>query len=556
MPPLSFTSTSLADAISTLFQQNNYDVEGPLKLHGAEIDLKAMSRADIFAPPIFIEATIEYVNNDKYGRDLTKFVLIREKMPDARLLCISSTGFTQDVIERAKESRIETITYDALLVRFQRFHSYLQRVARDADLLALDKIYQEASFEDALGTVAATAFLSGWRRQLSPSNPWIVVIGDYGSGKTALTQVLLKRWSQECLTDPALPIPFRIELRDFTRQFDARTLLHRFLDDNDLSFLTVDFIFHLIRQGRVVLLLDGYDEMAQFMHARERRSCLAALAELSRDGAKGILTSRPNYFTITEELNLLDSLYTSLESDRKLTRTASSVLDQERALDALLTQFVQRYERSLRDLDETQTKNLVRAALAADPDGQKAVLDVLELAFRLTDEGASVSLSGKPIIVSYLLEVVDELKKDKSTQSDPSKRARKELTEWQIYDLIVDKLMWRDYSRTPELSPTRRREFLRMLAVELSKRQSARINEDDFIALIRRMFQVELRKLPAEHSEQELQKLFGDLRSSATLTRSAKGGELGWRFSHNSLREFLAAEHLLFALNARNPKRC
>lgn len=549
-----FSPTTLVEAIRTLFEQNNYEVEGPLKIHGAEVDLKAVSRADIFAPPVFIEATVEYVRNEKYGKDLTKFILIREKMPDARLICVSSTGFTIDVVERAKETRIETLTYEDLFARFQRFGSYLKRICEDIDLVELDRLYQEAFFEDPLGKTHATAFLTEWSQQRTPDNPWIVVIGDYGSGKTALTRVLLRRWAEKCLVDPKLPIPFRIELRDFTRQFDARTLLHRFLDDNDLSFLRVEFIFSLIREGRVVLLLDGYDEMAQFMHARERRSCLAALAELSRDGAKGILTSRPNYFTVTEELNLLDALYTSLESDQQLSGTAASILDREHALDALLRQFIDRYERSLRDLDEAQTRNLVRSALHNDPEGQAAVLEVLEMAFRLTDEGANVSLSGKPVIVSYLLEVVDELKSGRFPSRNQNAKNPTSLSEWQVYALIVEKLMWRDYNRTPELAPIRRREFLRDLAVELSKKQSGSIEEDDFVELVRRTFQPELRRFPAEYREQELQRLFGDLRSSATLTRSGRAASPGWRFSHNSLREFLAAEHLVFSLREKNAK--
>ncbi len=63
-------------------------------------------------------------------------------------------------------------------------------------------------------------------------------------------------------------------------------------------------------------MLDGYDEMAQFLNARERRACLSALAELAADGARGILTSRPNYFTETEELNVFEALYTTIEQGK------------------------------------------------------------------------------------------------------------------------------------------------------------------------------------------------------------------------------------------------
>lgn len=54
-----------------------------------------------------------------------------------------------------------------------------------------------------------------------------------------------------------------------------------------MNHIPINFVMSLIKSGRIVLLLDGYDEMAQYMHARERRSCLEALAALSVQGAKG-----------------------------------------------------------------------------------------------------------------------------------------------------------------------------------------------------------------------------------------------------------------------------
>ena len=54
-------------------------------------------------------------------------------------------------------------------------------------------------------------------------------------------------------------------------------------------------------------------------------------------------------------------------------------------------------------------------------------------------------------------------------------------------------------------------------------------------------------RLPADSRSELLEQRFADLRSSATLTRGGVGAG-GWRFSHNSVREYLAAEFLIEGL--------
>ncbi len=311
-----FTPDTLVQAISNLFVLNGYEVTGSFQIHGAQVDLRAKSRRDPFAAEIYVEATVGYVDNDKYGKDVGKLALLQKKDPSARCMIVSSNGFTDAVRERAKETGYLPLTYDELFAKFEQFDTFIQYVLKQADsngpLSTLVRIYEEPSFHDKLGTGQATEYLSRWRTDTSPENRWLIVTGDYGTGKTALTKILEYRWVEEYRANPMLPIPFRIELRNFTRQFDARGLLHHFLDHSRLGHISIEFVESLIKQGRVVLLLDGYDEMAQYMHFRERRICLEALAALAADGAKGILTSRPNYFSEAEELSVFEALYSSL----------------------------------------------------------------------------------------------------------------------------------------------------------------------------------------------------------------------------------------------------
>ena len=546
-----FTADTFPNAIASLFQMNNYDVQANVHIHGAQIDLLAHSKSDQFAPTIYIEATIEFVGTAKYGKDATKFMLVRTKDPSCVCICVSNVGFTAEVKERASASGVRTITYSDLFRSFEKFGAYVDHILEDESIKEFEAMYEEPLFADAKGQHPATNWLSNWRISDAPDMRWLIVLGEYGTGKTSLTRILQYRWLRDYKDNAAQPIPFRIELRNFTRQFDARTLIHHFLDHNRLGHVPIEFAFHLMRRGRVLLLLDGYDEMAQFLNARERRDCLAALADLANEGARGLLTSRPNYFSETEELRVFEALYDTLRENRYfLGRADRSYLESEQRLDTLVEKYLlNRYERHIRHLTPEQTEALVRRKLAADPQGQEIVLGLLQQVFRAEASGARQALSGKPVIITYLLELIDELR-DRQLSEKPF--ATGELTEWQIYRIIVDRLMLRDFQRSP-LSPQVRRTFLQSLAIALSGRDASLAQAGIFYEIINRVFRNEFRFMEAEERGKRREELFEDLRTSATLTRSEASAGSGWQFSHNSLREYLVAEHLVGSVQSRAP---
>jgi Uncharacterized low-complexity proteins len=523
-------------AIGKVLELNNYSVKYSVKVNGAEVDIVATPEGRPFDAVLYIEATVQYVDNTKYGKDATKFLLVQKS--GGQCLSVSTKGFTPDVIERAGPSGIKCLTYEAFFSSFEKFNTYVELVSENPAIQALLETYEEPYFKDDSGEELATHWLKKWKVDQSLS-PWLVVLGEYGTGKTALTQKIQSEWIHDYLLDPSQPIPLRIELRNFTRQFDARSLIHHFLDTNKLGHMPIDFVFHLIRNRRVILVLDGYDEMAQFLNARERRTCLAALADLAAEGAKGILTSRPNYFTETEELHVFEALYASLEQNKyHLGQLDKVYIAGERSVDQLLEKYVlNKKERFLRDLTPEQTNTLIKRKLHGDEDGQKIISALLSKIFREEVDGRKQSLSGKPVIVSYLLELIDEIR-----VSDDEEHASN-LGEWQIYKLIVDRLMMRDLQRSPLMPPTDRREALQRLALILSKKDKAVAGEQEFSEIIAEQFKSTLRRLSGEERRTKQDELFQDLRSSATLTRTEAGREkVGWVFSHNSLREYLVTE--------------
>lgn len=550
----SFTSTSLPEAVSKLLRLNHYRVEGPVHVHGSEIDLVATSLTDPFAAKLYIEVTVEYVDTAKLGKDLTKLVMISKIDPTARTLIVSSTGFTVNVRERAEVANVMTRTYDELFKMFEKFEPYVDQFLGDGhvakELQDLSERYQPPHFDDSHGRSPALEWLDGWLDKSSGSESWLIVVGEYGTGKTALTRMIQQRWLEAYKSDPERPIPLRIELGNFTRQFDAQGLLHHFLDHNGLSHLSIDFLWSLIRSGRVVLLLDGYDEMAQYLNQRERRECLKTLAELTSDGARGLLTSRPNYFSENEEFALFDHLYRGLElRSGYLEQEAENLRVREAQIDSFIERsLLDRYERSLQDLTPTQTQELVREILRDQPKVADTVLSILDRVFRSTEEGASLALSGKPVIISYLVEVATSLQEDSTKEVE----ALGYMSEWEVYTLVLDKLALRDLEQVGLVSVPDRRRFLQELALWLTRTGSTYCGENEFRALVAETFAYTLRRNQSGQRASEAEQLFEDLRRSGSLSRDTARSR-GWRFSHNSLREFLVAERLLDDLKMKRP---
>ena len=191
----------------------------------------------------------------------------------------------------------------------------------------------------------------------------------------------------------------------------------------------------------------------------------------------------------------------------------------------------------MRDLNPEQTTALITRILGDDSQGLNTIQLILSKIFRNQDGGA-VSLSGKPVIVSYLLEVIEQLKQNKSPDLDVAF-----LTEWQVYRLIVDQLMLRDLARSPDITPDARRRFLQRLAIFLSRQENEVIGEQEFRDLVSSEFKRDINRLVGDARNEALSRFFSDVRSSTTLTRATTTSLDGWRFSHNSLREFLIAEY-------------
>jgi hypothetical protein len=154
----------------------------------------------------------------------------------------------------------------------------------------------------------------------------LVVFGDFGAGKTTVTNRLmydLARKKLETPYDSTVRLPLLINLREYNKVPDFNQLLRTFLTDQaEMGDINMRLFKRLNDAGQFVLLLDGFDEMLAQVTKPDRRRCFLEIAEYIGPKSKVILTGRPGYFPdhaeFTDVLEAMDRRKGDLRGKRGL----------------------------------------------------------------------------------------------------------------------------------------------------------------------------------------------------------------------------------------------
>ena len=128
---------------------------------------------------------------------------------------------------------------------------------------------------------------------------FIVVLGDFGYGKTFLLRELTRRIHEDRLP-PVVPI--LIPLRELEKAHSLDQLLASHLSGHGEELIDLPLLRHLIREGRVLLLFDGFDELALRVTYERAAEHLDALVRAAEGRAKVVLTSRTQHFLSDREV--------------------------------------------------------------------------------------------------------------------------------------------------------------------------------------------------------------------------------------------------------------
>jgi WD40 repeat protein len=121
---------------------------------------------------------------------------------------------------------------------------------------------------------------------------FLLLLGDFGRGKTFALRELARRIPAE------LPhvIPIFIELRALDKAHTVDGLVAAHLANHGEELIDLKAFHYMLRQGRIVLLFDGFDELVTRVTYDQATDHLDTLLQAAQDKAKIVVSSRTQHF--------------------------------------------------------------------------------------------------------------------------------------------------------------------------------------------------------------------------------------------------------------------
>lgn len=134
---------------------------------------------------------------------------------------------------------------------------------------------------------------------------WITILGDFGSGKTTFLKKYAAVLAVRFMKAPTkTPLPLLVELGQYPRVGTLEALVLEKLGHYGIVVVW-DFVKSLINQGKVILLLDGFDEMSMTVDRASASLNLDKIRSLlAGHNAVAVIASRTHFFRHKEQQQL------------------------------------------------------------------------------------------------------------------------------------------------------------------------------------------------------------------------------------------------------------
>ncbi|MEV4415559.1 NACHT domain-containing protein [Catellatospora sp. NPDC049609] len=373
---------------------------------------------------------------------------------------------------------------------------------RNAELLNSEDFVEPWAQVPGLGRTHAIRHLfNGWAKATTPR--LCIVLAPAGHGKSKITHILAKRIAQhyaqgEDAVRP--PLPILISFGQYRRSTSFAGLILEALDRFGNNRLTIEAFQFLISLGRVLFILDGYDEMVEASPDTARDN-ITNFVQQAGPESRILLTSRSTFY-----------------------RTASDVVGQ--VADPLLPESdVEVID--LLPFDRAQARTYLRKRFGDGPDPSRS----LERAQQVLDNDYDLEVLGSPI---FLAEFANLIASEQFSISDIRRRGS--------LQFLVGRAFQRERARQEhDFTDEQQQLFLEGIAFDLLRFGGAGYDRE------------ELELFVAEAVEDDLARTYWEkLASHHFLLPDDRGGTAVVTMRHQVWRDYFQGSALARLLRERN----
>jgi len=364
-----------------------------------------------------------------------------------------------------------------------------------------------------------TPYVDSWL--LRDGNSQICLLGEYGTGKTSFATQYFYRRAIAYLENPLKNrIPLLVTLNRYHKSADIEQMMTDFLVNECGIRRDFDTFLKLAARGKLLIILDGFDEMAKQVDVNVRRHNFREISRLLVGNNKVVLSGRPNYFLTQAEI---DGIFSQEPPTEDPYRTA---------IKKATSSSVPRYEiLTITLFDRWQIEEFLKKQ--SEYLKTKGIDDWRELQRTIYETYNLEELARTPVLLEIIIKTISEIR-GKVSHINAAK----------LYQIYTDFWLDREYDEKGDVRwlVTRQDKELFLLDLAWTMLLTDNLNpEIHFSKLseqVRNYFRLE--------KASEIEYFSSDIRFCSYLTHSQTDGN--YRFIHKSFMEYFSARRIYQAL--------
>lgn len=508
--------------VAELFRFAGFNVETDILLHGGQTDIVVTENAGLSKTKILIECKYTEDNSSVSVNEVENFVArtigLRNQGNIDRGYLITNGNFTRFGKDNAKNHPyVSLFTINELYRKMFDFEYYLRNVvSRNVQLghPFIDPTFKnypsfEFTREKAQNLIE---HLCNWIECKDTTIEKICILGDYGAGKTTLSNRLADILASKYLngeTDAVIPIVF--PLHKYNKSFDIKAMITDFMvNDCMISNFRYETFLGLMDLGIFLIIFDGFDEMARNVDFEVRYATIHEIGKVSKLGSKVILTGRQSYFPSEQEL---DEVLNTANSTDDIYETAKNALSEIVNYDLL----------EIQPFTKKQIRSYLEAVITDKTQIDK-IWGIIDSTYELLE------IASRPVLLDMIVKTLPEIIKfsDKSTIR-PAK----------LYEIYTDRWITREEQKGEFrriINRGTKIDFVENLAFYLFNEDRISISRDEIIDLIKMNLEVKDTK--------DIEYFDHDIRTCSFLCRENSE----YRFIHLTFYEYFLARRIIHIL--------